>query len=60
MEKRGYFWVGTMAILVGLAYLVPYALLSGVDSWYGSFLFWMVFGVAATLAIAAITWSWRD
>ena len=60
MEKRGIFWAGVMLALVGLAYLVPYALLSGVDVWYGSFLFWTVFGLLAIVVIAAITFSWRD
>jgi hypothetical protein len=49
-----------MAALVGLAYLAPYTVLSGVDAWYGSFLFWAVFGLAAIVTIAAMTWSWRD
>ena len=60
MEKRGIFWVGVMVVLVGLAYLVPYTLLSGVDAWYGSFLFWAVFGAAAIAVIATLTRSWRD
>jgi hypothetical protein len=54
------FWAGAMAALVGLAYLAPYTVLSGVDAWYGSFLFWAVFGLAAIGTIAAMTWSWRD
>ena len=49
-----------MALLVASAYVVPYALLSSVDAWYGSFLFWTVFGAAAVAAIAAVTRSWRD
>ncbi|MGB3634204.1 MAG: hypothetical protein WA982_09200 [Rubrobacteraceae bacterium] len=60
MERRGFFWAGVMLALVGLAYLVPYTLLSGIDAFYGSFLFWMVFGLLAIAVIAAITWSWKD
>ena len=60
MERRGIFWIGLALLLVVLAYLVPYTVLSGVDAWYGSFLFWAVFGLAAILMNAAITSSWRD
>ncbi len=60
MGRRGIFWVGAVAFLVLLAYVVPYTVLSGVDAWYGSFLFWAVFGLAAILVNAAITGSWRD
>lgn len=60
MEKRGIFWAGFMAVLVASAYVVPYAVLSGVDAWYGSFLFWTVFGAIAIAAIATMTRSWRD
>lgn len=60
MERRGIFWAGLMLGLVGLAFLVPYTLLSGVDSVYGSFLFWTIFGTLAIAGIAAITSGWRD
>ncbi len=60
MERRGIFWAGAALFLVLLAYVVPYTVLSGVDAWYGSFLFWAVFGLAAILVNAAITGSWRD
>jgi hypothetical protein len=49
-----------MLTLVVLAYLVPYVFLSEVDRWYGSFLFWTVFGLAAIATIWAMTRSWRD
>ena len=60
MERRGIFWGGVMLFLVVMAYVVPYTLLSGVDAWYGSFLFWGVFGLLAIAVNAAITGSWRD
>lgn len=60
MERRGILWGGVMLVLVLLAYLVPYTVLSGVDAWYGSFLFWALFGLAAILVNVAITSSWRD
>ncbi len=60
MERRGIVWAGVVFVLVVLAYLVPYTLLSGVDRWYGSFLFWTAFGLAAIAAILAMTRSWRN
>lgn len=60
MERRGVIWAGVAVVLVLLAYVVPYAVLSGVDAWYGSFLFWTLFGLAAILVNAAITGSWKD
>lgn len=60
MERKGIVWAGVVLVLVMLAYLVPYTLLSGVDRWYGSFLFWTAFGLAAIAAIWMMTRSWRD
>ncbi len=60
MERKGIVWAGVVLVLVVLAYLVPYTLLSGVDRWYGSFLFWTAFGLAAIAAIWTMTRSWRD
>lgn len=60
MEKRGVFWAGIILVLVASAYAVPYTLLAEVDVWYGSFLFWTVFGLAAIVAITAMTRGWRD
>lgn len=60
MERKGIVWAGVVLFLVMLAYLVPYTLLSGVDRWYGSFLFWTAFGLAAIAAIWMMTRSWRD
>lgn len=60
MESRGIIWAVVVAALVVLAYAVPYVALSGVDAWYGAFLFWVVFGALAIAVIAIITSSWRD
>lgn len=58
--RRGIFWAGLTLLVVVMAYVVPYTVLSGVDAWYGSFLFWSVFGLVAILVNAAITSSWKD
>ena len=51
---------GVAVALVLLAYVAPYTVLSEVDAWYGSFLFWTLFGLAAILVNAAIMGSWKD
>lgn len=60
MERRGIFWVGVTLVLVFLAYLVPYTVLRGVDSVWGSFLFWSVFGFLAVLVNVAVSRGWRE
>jgi cytochrome c oxidase subunit IV len=60
LERRGVVWAGAIFFLVGLAYVVPYVVLSGVDRWYGSFLFWALFGGAAILVNVLATRGWRD
>ncbi len=60
MERRAVAWAGVVLVLVLLAYVVPYTVLSRVDTWYGSFLFWTVFGLVVIVAIWAMTRSWRD
>lgn len=47
-----------IVILVFSAYLVPYTVLSGVKAWYGSFLFWTLFAVAAIGVVAWMTRAW--
>jgi hypothetical protein len=59
-ERRGIAWASVVLVLVLLAYVAPYTLLSGMDRWYGSFLFWTAFGLATIAAIWAMTRSWRD
>lgn len=60
MERRGLIWAGAVATLVVAAFAVPYTLLSGVDTWYGSFLFWVVFALVSIGVNAAIVGRWRD
>ncbi len=53
-------WLIAIAVIVLLCYFVPYVLLSGVDAWYGSFLFWTV-ATAVVIGINALVSSdWKD
>lgn len=39
-------WIWGIWSLVLLSYLIPYTLLTRVQAWYGSFLFWTLVGLA--------------
>lgn len=53
-------WLVPIVALILLSYFVPYVLLSDVDRWYGSMLFWIA-STAVVIAINAIVSSaWRD
>ena len=60
MERRGIFWLGVLLMLVVLAFVAPYTVLSGVDRWYGAFLFWVLFALAAIGVNFAIVRRWKD
>ena len=47
-----------IAALVLAAYVVPYTVLSDVKAWYGSFLFWVLFALAAIAVVTWLTRSW--
>lgn len=49
-----------LAVLVIAAFVVPYTLLRGVESFLlGPFLFWTLFGIAAIVAIVHVLRGWR-
>ncbi|WP_043529384.1 hypothetical protein [Litchfieldella xinjiangensis] len=43
MQRRRAIWL--VWLVVALCYLVPYTLLSHIQAWYGSFLFWSLAGL---------------
>lgn len=52
-----------VSLVMGLilsAYWTPYTWLSQVHAWTGSFLFWVMFVLAAILLNVWITSGWRD
>lgn len=53
-------WLAVVLLLVLLSYAVPYTVLRGVDSWYGSLLFWSA-ATAVVIGINVVVSSaWRD
>jgi len=54
------FWGAVIIVLIVLAYLLPFTILSSVEKWYGSFLAWGVIGVLIIFANIMVTRDWRD
>lgn len=52
--------LGLLAVLIILAYAVPYGLLRDIPSWQAAFLFWTAFGVAAVAVILRLISGWRS
>ena len=60
MSNRRALWLVPVPIIIVLSYLLPFTVLSGVDAWYGSFLFWTI-ATAVVIAINAVVSSaWED
>lgn len=60
MGKNEKFWGIISIVLVLLAYIVPFAFLSEVAKWYGSFLFWVLIAVVIIGVNYLLTSDWRD
>jgi cell division protein FtsW (lipid II flippase) len=60
MGKNEVFWGIISFVLILIAYLVPYTVLSEVAKWYGSFLFWVLIAVVIIGVNYVLTRDWRD
>lgn len=59
-KQRKKFWGTFIIVLILIAYIVPYTILSNVQTWYGSFLFWGIIGVLIIFANVMVTRDWRE
>lgn len=60
MKNPRAIWLVLVLIIIVASYAVPYTLLSDVDEWYGSFLFWTL-ATAVVIGINAVVSSaWKD
>lgn len=53
-------WFGLIVLFMLLSYVVPYTFLSGIDAWYGSFLFWVVAAGVTIVINVLISRAWGD
>lgn len=54
------FWLAVVLVVILLSYVVPFAVLWGVDAWYGSMLFWILGTVVVIAVNAVVSSAWRD
>ncbi|WP_047980426.1 hypothetical protein [Ornithinibacillus contaminans] len=62
MEKKlsNRFWGIVIVLAILLAYIIPFTILSDVQAWYGSFLYWGITGIVIIIANVMITKGWRE
>ena len=60
MGKRELFWAIICIVLILLAYIIPYTVLTDVAKWYGSFLLWVLLGLVIIVVNIIITKDWRS
>lgn len=53
-------WLVLVLVIIVCCYAVPYTVLSDVDEWYGSFLFWTLASAVVIGINAAVSAAWRD
>jgi cell division protein FtsW (lipid II flippase) len=58
--KRELFWAIICIVLILLAYMIPYTVLTDVAKWYGSFLLWVMLGLVIIVVNIIITKDWRS
>ncbi|MFS0674605.1 hypothetical protein [Ornithinibacillus sp. 179-J 7C1 HS] len=54
------FWGIIIILTILLAYIIPYTVLSDVQSWTGSFLFWGITGIVIIIANIMLTRDWSE
>ncbi|GGA89083.1 hypothetical protein [Ornithinibacillus halotolerans] len=54
------FWGTVIILTILLAYIVPYTVLSDVQAWYGSFLYWGITGIIIIIANIILTKDWSE
>lgn len=58
-DRRPWWPLVLLAVLITAAFVVPYTLLRGVESFAAAFLFWTLFGAVAIGLILYILRGWR-
>lgn len=60
MQNSRALWLVPVALIILLSFVVPYTLLSDVDAWYGSFLFWTLATLVVIGINAVVSSAWKD
>ncbi|UOQ86413.1 hypothetical protein [Gracilibacillus salinarum] len=60
MNQKEKIWGLVILIIVFLGYFIPYAFLSNVTKWYGSFLIWSILAIIVIIANYFLSKNWGD
>lgn len=60
MKNPRALWLVPVLLLILLSYVLPYTVLSDVDEWYGSFLFWTLATTAVIGVNVVVSSAWKD
>lgn len=60
MSKKFLFWLAWFGFLLVLNFTIPFTVLRDVPFLYGSFLFWVVWGVVAIISMFIMFLGWRE
>lgn len=60
MSKNELKWGIASVLLILLAYIIPYTILTDVAMWYGSFFLWIVIALIIILVNFIVTSDWRS
>ncbi len=53
-------WAIFFTLIILAAFVIPFVSMSELMTFYGAFLFWVVFAIVAIIGIGIITSRWRD
>ncbi|MEN1970220.1 hypothetical protein WMZ97_19385 [Lentibacillus sp. N15] len=53
-------WGTFIVVLILLAYILPYTIMTSIHAWYGSFLLWGIIGSLIIIANIMVTRDWRE
>jgi hypothetical protein len=60
MRASTKWWLVPIAVLVVLAFLLPFTVFRDVDAWYGSYLFWVLATIVVIAINAVVSARWKD
>jgi len=61
LKELRIFWATLFTLMILAAFIVPFTpLLRDLASFYGAFLFWVIFAVIVIICLGLITARWRD
>ena len=60
MDAKFWLWLAWFVFLLILNFILPFTAFRQVDSFWGSFLFWVIWGLVAIVSMFFMFLSWRE